>query len=48
MVKINNEQYMTIHEYAAEKMVTIQTIYNWINEKKVQTKKFMGLTLVKL
>lgn len=48
MVKINGEQYLTLHEYAKEKMVTIQTVYNWINDKKVDTKKMMNMTLIKL
>ena len=48
MVRINNEQYLTLHEYAKEKSVTIQTVYNWINEKKVETRKLMNMTLIKL
>ena len=48
MVRINNEQYMTLHEYAKEKGVTIQTVYNHINDKKVETKKLMNMILIKL
>ena len=39
MVTINNQQYLTVHEFAKEKRITIQTVYNWIRDKKVETKK---------
>lgn len=48
MVKINGEQYLTLHEYSKEKQVTLQTVYNWINNKKVETRKLMNMTLIKL
>lgn len=48
MVTINNEKYMTLHEYAKEKSVTLQTVYNWIRDKQVETKKMFNMTLIKL
>ena len=47
MVTIGNEKYRTIHELAQYKGVTIQTVYNWIADKKVETRKFLNMTLVK-
>ena len=48
MVTINNQQYLTVHEFAKEKNITIQTVYNWIKDKKVEVKKMMNMTLIKL
>jgi predicted transcriptional regulator len=48
MIKINDSLYLTLHEYAKEKNVTIQTVYNWIKDKRVETKKLMNMTLIKL
>jgi hypothetical protein len=39
---------MTLHEYAKEKNVTVQTVYNWIKDKQVETKRLMNMTLIKL
>ena len=41
MIRVNNEQYLTLQEYAKRENVTIQTVYNWIKNKKVETKKIM-------
>lgn len=48
MITIGDEKWMTIKEYAKEKIVTPQTVYNWIRDKKVVTRKLMNKTLVKL
>jgi hypothetical protein len=48
MVTINNEKYMTLHEYAKDRSVTVQTVYNWIKEKKVETKRMFNMTLIKV
>lgn len=48
MIKIDNIQYLTIAEYAKEKSVTPQTVYNWISDKKVETRKVMNMTVIKL
>jgi hypothetical protein len=48
MIKFNEIQYLTVQEYSVEKNVTVQTVYNWIKDKKVETRKFMNLTLVRL
>ena len=47
MIRVNNEQYLTLQEYAKRENVTIQTVYNWIKNKKVETKKIMNMTLIK-
>ena len=47
MIRVNNEQYITLQEYAERENVTIQTVYNWIKNKKVETKKIMNTTLIK-
>jgi DNA invertase Pin-like site-specific DNA recombinase len=48
MITIDNVQYLTIQEYADKFGITIQTVYNRIRDKKLETKKLMGLTLVRL
>lgn len=48
MIKINGEEFLTVHEYAKDKNVTIQTVYNWIKDKQVETRKLMNMTLIKL
>lgn len=48
MVTIGEQKYLTVHEFAKYKSITIQTVYNWIKDKKVETKKVLNLTLVKL
>ena len=47
MIRVNNEQYIPLQEYAKRENVTIQTVYNWIKNKKVETKKIMNMTLIK-
>lgn len=48
MIKIDNVPYMTVEEYALHKGKTIQTVYNWIKDKKVTTRIMMGNKLVKV
>lgn len=48
MVTINGKQYLTLHEYAKYKDVTIQTVYNHIKDKKVETRELMNMTLIKM
>lgn len=48
MVTINNTKYATIQEYADIYGITIQTVYNKIKDKKLDTKKLFGSTLVRL
>ena len=40
------ERLQTIQDYAKSKAITRQTVYNWITEGKVQTKKMFGKTLI--
>ncbi len=39
---------MGIAEYATERGVTIQTVYNWIKEKRVTVKKLMDKQLIEV
>jgi hypothetical protein len=48
MIKIGNKNYLEIKDYAKSKGVTIQTIYNWIKEKKVKERRLMGKILIEL
>ena len=48
MITIDNKQYATIQEYADKFGITIQTVYNRIKDKRLETKKLMGNTLVKV
>jgi len=45
---INGKQYLSITEYANKNNVTIQTVYNWIKEKKVTVKKLMDKQLIEM
>ena len=45
---INDKQYLSIAEYANKNNVTIQTVYNWIKEKKVTVKKLMDKQLIEV
>lgn len=40
--------FYSVNEYAKYKDVTIQTVYNWIKDKKVETKKILSNTFVKV
>ena len=48
MIKIGNKRYAEIQEYAAFKMVTIQTVYNWIKDGTVNVRVLMGKKLIEL
>lgn len=48
MIKINDEQYLYPEDYARNKGVTVQTVYNWIKEDKLITRKLMNRVIVKL
>jgi hypothetical protein len=48
MIKIGDKQYNTPQEYSELKGVTVQTVYNWIKNKEVKTRKLMDKTLVEL
>lgn len=37
---------MTIPDYAKEKGITIQTVYNWIKDKRIETVEMYGKVLV--
>ena len=42
MITIDNTQYATIQEYADKFGITIQTVYNRIKDKRLETKKING------
>ena len=50
MNKITTQEgtFYSIKEYARYKNVSIQAVYNWINDKKVETKKILSNTFVKV
>ena len=48
MIKTEGKVYATIEDYSIIKGVTIQTVYNWIKNKDVKTRKLMNKTLVQL
>jgi transposase len=48
MITINDKKYMSISEYAKNKGVSIQTVYNWIKEKRITVKKLMDKQFIKL
>ena len=47
MIKIKDKIYYTPQEYADRHMVTIQTVYNWIKDKRLEVKKLMDKTFVR-
>lgn len=42
------EIYMTVKEYAAKYGITVQTVYNKIKNKELETKIVLSTTLVKV
>lgn len=48
MIKIGDKNYLEIEDYALHKSKTVQTIYNWIKDGTVKTRKLMGKTVVQL
>lgn len=42
------ETYMTVKDYAHKYGMTVQTVYNKIKSKELQTKKILHTTLVKV
>ena len=47
-METKKETYMTVKEYATKFGITVQTVYNKINNKELQTKKILSTTLVKV
>jgi len=45
-ITIDGERFMTPKEYAESKGKAFRTIYNWIDNGKLRTKKILGKTLV--
>lgn len=41
-------KYMTVKDYADKFGITVQTVYNKIKNKELETKKVLSTTLVKL
>lgn len=48
LVEIGGEKFMTPKDYAIKNKVCFKTVYNKINAKKIETKTFLGKTLVKV
>ena len=47
-IVIQGTTYMTVNSYAKYKGVTIQTVYNWIRDNKLETKKVLSALFVRL
>lgn len=45
---MKKETYMTVKEYAEKYGMTVQTVYNKIKAKELETKKMLHITLVKV
>ena len=43
---MGDKKYFEITEYAKEYRVTVQTVYNRIKNKQLQTKKLLGKLLI--
>lgn len=41
-------RYMTVKDYAGKFGMTVQTVYNKIKNKELETKKILNTTLVKV
>lgn len=41
-------KYMTVKDYADKFGITVQTVYNKIKNKELETKKILHTTLIKL
>ena len=48
MIKTEGKVYTEIEDYAKIKGVTIQTVYNWIKNGTVKTRKILKTTYVQL
>ena len=48
MIKIGDKKYLEVKEYARHKGKTVQTVYNWMKEGKVKTRKLMDKVLIEL
>ena len=47
-ITILNKTYLSISDYADYKGVTLATVYNWIKENKVETRKILRTTFVQV
>lgn len=47
-ITIENKTYLSIPDYANYKGVSLATVYNWIKENKVITKKMLRTTFVQV
>ena len=45
---MNKKTYKTVKDYAAYVGKTEKTIYNWIADKKLKTKKVLGQLLIEM
>ena len=47
-VNISGNIYLSIPDYAEYCDVTVATVYNWIKDGKVETRKLLNTTFIKL
>jgi len=48
MITIGDKKYLTPQEKANIEGVTLQTIYNWIKDGKLTTRKMMDKTIIQI
>lgn len=48
MITIDGKKYATPAEYSVIKGKSLQTVYNWIKDNKIATRKIMKKTLIKV
>lgn len=45
---IDKSDLVTVTEFAKQRKITRQTVYNWINEKRIKKEVISGVIFVKL
>jgi predicted DNA-binding transcriptional regulator AlpA len=48
MIKIQNKKYLEIKDYAKLYGVSQATVYNWIKDRKVKTRKLLNKQLIEV
>lgn len=47
-LKIDKSDLVTVTEFAKQRKITRQTVYNWINENRIKKEVISGVIFVKL
>ena len=48
VLKIDRTRLMTVRNYALTKGVTVQQVYNWINDSKIKEVKIDGVKFIEV